>query len=208
MLKIVGVGPACAGLLTLYTIAKIESASFILVESLVNKTVLNIAKQCCCIKYFGRSVFEYQNKLLDMLLFSIFTLSSIWLTNGHPNVFGKSRRKQVFLLAFKKSHVYVAGLPSCFTCFDFKQFFNLTQVLNCYNTHITSTILYMANRCFKHIDGFICRGELSVNTLIMCKNLSTNSQLTVETSLKLSFFELIGVDNFPTVIGLIKTHVI
>ncbi|ACT34203.1 putative uroporphyrin-III c-methyltransferase [Candidatus Hodgkinia cicadicola Dsem] len=114
MLAIAGLGPGSVHLLTLACVLLLEASQVVMVESLVNRSVLNAPQSTCSIKYVGRGVAAARAPLFKVLCFGArlakANIRVVWAVNGDACLFNRRRLKRVFAKAVSAPWLAVSGV--------------------------------------------------------------------------------------------------
>ncbi len=223
MIPIIGIGPGCVHLLILLTIFLIEQSNAILLESLINRSIVNLGNNIINIKHVGRSLYLVNNNLYGVLFYVKYIhankIKVIWIKNGDSLIFNKSQFKQVFASSTKLNIITVTGITAGIAGININQLcpsdkknatIKLVRVskdfMQCkiskINLHIV--LVYMTKiNCYKMLDWLVCSGYKSKTNIIIYYGIGSLSQTLTITNLVCIYFVNLNLSlQLPIIIGI------
>ncbi|AUG62926.1 putative uroporphyrin-III c-methyltransferase [Candidatus Hodgkinia cicadicola] len=201
MLSILGSGPGAVHHINLCVFAALESCDVVLMETLVNRSLLELLNPECKLKYVGRPVHGACNSLYGILL-SLLWISGNWVTlgwikNGDALLFNRGWSANVFLNAFSTDYFVASGSTSALValssaCVSATSKFASGVVISlglrccCKRTLTThTTVVYMTRlNALILFDSLVCGGLTSNKIVALVCGLSLLTQVGVCASLR------------------------
>ncbi|AUG91469.1 putative uroporphyrin-III c-methyltransferase [Candidatus Hodgkinia cicadicola] len=205
MLSILGFGPGAAHYINLCALAALESCDVVLVETLVNRSLLKLLGLECKLKYVGRPAHEAYNSLYGVLLSALWVSSNLvtsgWIKNGDALLFNRGWSANVFLNALSACYLVVSGSTSALVALSsirvsatgkFVSGVIISLSLCRYNkralaTHTTVVFMTRLSALFL-FDLLVCDGLTSNKIVALVCGLSLLAQAVVYASLRRFLF--------------------
>ncbi|XXM93374.1 MAG: SAM-dependent methyltransferase [Candidatus Hodgkinia cicadicola] len=226
MLLVIGSGPGAVHFINLCAFAILEVCDAVLVESLVNRSLLTLLSSECKLKYIGRSLHSAYNSfygiLLSVLRLSAAQVTAAWLKNGNALLYSRGWSLSTFLAALHISYIVIPGIASAMAALSLVCVSATSQHLNSvalslswqrHDKFITHTlVVYMIRlSALTAFDSLVCGGLASDKVVMLICSLSLAAQTVVYSSFCSFLFALANADlNAPSllVVGcLVYSHV-
>ncbi|XXM90196.1 SAM-dependent methyltransferase [Candidatus Hodgkinia cicadicola] len=207
MLLILGSGPGAAHYISLCTVSFLEICNVALVESLVNRSLLNILSSDCRLKYVGRPL-HGANVSFYGVLFSLIWLNHkrvnlAWLKNGDALIYNRGLSVSVFFSALNIKHSVVCAPTAALAALSIINIaatsirksgviFDLNvRYYSRYSLMAQTLMVYMARlNALAMFDSLICDGLNSASVVVFVCSVSLCSQTAICASLNALVFFL------------------
>ncbi|XXN13679.1 MAG: SAM-dependent methyltransferase [Candidatus Hodgkinia cicadicola] len=200
-----GSGPGGVHYINLCVFAALESCDVVLIETLVNRSLLGLLSSECKLKYVGRPVHGAYNSfygvLLSLLWINSSRVASGWMKNGDALLFNRGWSVNVFFNALNTDYSVVSGSTSALVALSsfcvsatskFVSGVTISLSLRHYNkralaTHTTVIYMTRLNALFL-FDLLVCDGLISNKVVALVCSLSLLAQTVAYASLRRFLF--------------------